>query len=105
MAFRGEFYIAFCEELTPKLTHTFNKMWDQEEMIETLRTSVVALLHKKKSRENMRNYRPISLTCVDYKILSKIMANRMGSTLHLVISERLAGGNTPARGAQLWSAI
>ena len=65
-------------------------------MIESMRTSVVALLHKKKSREDMRNYRPISLTCVDYKILSKTMANRMGSTLHLVISED-QNGFVPSR--------
>ena len=37
----------------------------------TTRTSVISLLHKKNERNLIKNYRPISLTNTDYKILSK----------------------------------
>jgi hypothetical protein len=44
---------------------------------DTRRMSIITLIYKKKSREDTRNYRPISLVCADYKIIAKLLAERM----------------------------
>ena len=44
------------------------------------RTSVVTLLFKGDDRELLKNWRPISLLCTDYKILTKALANRIKKT-------------------------
>ena len=51
----------------------------------TQRTGVITLLHKRGDRLDMKNWRPITLLCVDYKIAAKAIANRLLAVLHLVI--------------------
>lgn len=38
---------------------------------------IITLLYKKGDRNNIKNYRPITLLNNDYKILGKIITNRM----------------------------
>jgi hypothetical protein len=51
----------------------------------TQRTGVITLLHKRGDRLDMKNWRPLTLLCVDYKIAAKAIANRLLAVLHLVI--------------------
>ena len=37
-------------------------------------------------KENLKNWRPVSLLCLDYKILTKILSNRLKPTLEHTIS-------------------
>ena len=41
---------------------------------------------KNDKKENLKNWRPISLLCSDYKILTKILSNRLKPTLEHTIS-------------------
>ncbi|XP_062913064.1 uncharacterized protein LOC134351020, partial [Mobula hypostoma] len=51
-----------------------------------MRKGIITLIYKQKGeREDIRNWRPISLLNVDYKILSKAIANRVRSALGQVI--------------------
>ncbi|CAG2199723.1 unnamed protein product [Mytilus edulis] len=53
-----------------------------------MRAGVLSLIYKKKGdRRILKNYRPISLLQVDYKILARIMANRFKKVLPTIISE------------------
>ena len=54
--------------------------------------SVVSLLYKKGKREDIRNWRPISLLNTDYKILSKILAERLKKVLPYIIHPDQRGG-------------
>ena len=47
--------------------------------------AIITLLYKKGPRENIRNWRPISLLNVDYKILSKVFAERLKKVLPYII--------------------
>jgi hypothetical protein len=51
----------------------------------SMRLSIITLIHKKKSRSDIRNYRPISLLCTDYKIIAKLLAERMKVVLPAII--------------------
>jgi len=42
----------------------------------------ITLLFKKKDREDVRNYRPLTMLNTDYKIYTKILANRLKTVVH-----------------------
>ena len=63
------------------LVRVFN---ESKKMPEAM-TTVVKLIFKKKERELMSNYRPISLLCTDYKLMAKIVTERMKGVLKAVI--------------------
>ncbi len=49
--------------------------------------SVLSLIFKKNDRLFLKNYRPISLTTCDYKILAFVLANRLHRVLDKIISK------------------
>ena len=51
------------------------------------RLSILSLLHKKGERNKIRNYRPISLTNSDYKILAFVLARRLQKVINNLIQE------------------
>ena len=48
--------------------------------------AIINLLPKNDQKENLKNWRPIFLLCSDYKILTKILSNRLKPTLEHAIS-------------------
>ena len=82
----NEFYKMFSKELSAFLITVFNECFDKGTITFSQKISVVALIHKKGSKYDLKNYRPISLTCTDYKILAQILADRMHKILDKVIS-------------------
>ena len=81
-----EFYQFFLATLEDK----FHKM--QDIILNTIgcltdsqRRSVITLLFKKGDPEDLANWRPVSLNCTDYKIISKAIANRLKTVLGTVI--------------------
>ena len=47
---------------------------------------MLTLIFKKGDRQLIKNYRPISITNIDYKIIAKILANRLHTVLPDLIS-------------------
>ena len=41
------------------------------------RNAIISLIYKKGEKDNLKNYRPLSLTNVDYKIFAHILASRL----------------------------
>ena len=56
-------------------------------MTHTQRSSVISLIFKKGSKNELKNYRPISLTNTDYKIIAIIFAKRLQKILSGIINE------------------
>ncbi|CAI5482206.1 unnamed protein product [Closterium sp. Yama58-4] len=50
------------------------------------KSAVTILLHKKGGRDAVENYRPIMLLSFTYKVLARVVADRMKSVLNEVIS-------------------
>ncbi|CAI5463491.1 unnamed protein product [Closterium sp. Yama58-4] len=56
-----------------------------------IKEAVTILLHKKGDRDQLNNYRPISLLNFTYKVLARVVAGRMKTVLHHVISPEQYG--------------
>ncbi|KAL6723479.1 hypothetical protein Aduo_018478 [Ancylostoma duodenale] len=59
----------------------FSSYLQKERIPDQWRTSRTVLLHKKGDREDLRNYRPICLLSVLYKLFTKIILTRISRTL------------------------
>ncbi|GBG85669.1 hypothetical protein CBR_g40401 [Chara braunii] len=76
-----EFFRCCWDALGPPLVEVYNKVLVGECLGAAMTHGVIALMFKKGDKTNVRNYRPIFLLNVDYKILAKTMALRLGKIL------------------------
>ena len=65
----AEFYKSFQKLIIPDLKEVFNNALLKGILPRSMREAIVKLLHKKKDFKNLKNWRPISLLNIDYKIL------------------------------------
>ena len=68
----------------------FNHSHDTGNLPDSLRKSVMSLIYKKDDEDDIRNYRPISLTNIDYRILAFTLAERMQKVLGDIINDQTA---------------
>ena len=59
-----------------------NNCFLQKRMVPSMGEAIVKLIHKKNQRSLLKNWRPISLLNTDYKILSKVLSNRITPILN-----------------------
>ena len=86
-----ELYHTFWHILGSFLIKIYNESFQLEKLCNSQRISVLSLLHKKGDVNLLKNYRPISLTNVDYRILGQVLANRLHKVLPTLISPDQAG--------------
>ncbi|CAI5987372.1 unnamed protein product [Closterium sp. NIES-65] len=55
-------------------------------LLDEIKEAVTILLHKKGDKDQPNNYRPITLLKFTYKVLARVIADRMKAVLHQVIS-------------------
>ena len=83
-----EFYKTFYASLKEDLIEVINYiLFQKQELTESMKKAIVSLIPKNDETENLKNWRPISLLCVDYKIISKCITNRLKPTMNEIISE------------------
>ena len=82
-----EFYIKFCDLLAPHLVDLFNFSLENGSFSPSMQESVTRVIFKKDDPKDLKNWRPISLLNVDYKICSKTLANRLSIVLPSIIHE------------------
>lgn len=66
------------------------QIWKEKEIPEEWRTSVIALIYKKRDQERTENYRGISLLCTAYKAYAEILRDKLEIKVkrRKVLSER-----------------
>ena len=74
----SEWYLTFWNIIGPVLVKVLNTGFSKGEMSSSQRQAVITLLEKEgKDRCQLKNWRPISLLNVDYKIASKVLSARL----------------------------
>ena len=82
----AEFYCTFWPALGSMLVGALNETFDRGELSSLQRQGVITLIEKEgKDNLQIKNYRPITLLNVDYKILSKVLAKRIKEVLGEII--------------------
>ena len=80
-----EFYQAFWPLLGNLLTEVFSESYESGFLPDSQRKAVMTLIYKKGNEDDIANYRPISLTNVDYRIQAFILAQRMQKVMDKII--------------------
>ena len=82
-----EFYVQFWNLISVVLIESFNYAYEKGELSNSQKQAIITLIHKKdKDRLYIDNWRPISLLNVDYKIMSKVIAERVKKVLSSLIN-------------------
>ena len=80
-----EFYVKFWDRLGPYLCRVLYAYYHAGEMCESMKTSNTCVIFKKGDRKNLKNWRPISLLNVNYKICSKVLSLCLSKVLEFII--------------------
>ena len=102
--FPAEFYKRFWTILADDYVDMINYCFSAGRLSATQRSGMITLLHKRGDPLNMKNWRPITLLCVDYKIVATVLANRLLLVLHYVINpDQSCGvsGHNPSENCRL----
>ena len=84
--FTVEFYLTFWPHIGKVLVEVFNEAVDMGVLSTSQKQGVITLIEKEnKNPLYIKNYRPITLLNVDYKILAKVMATRIKDVLNKII--------------------
>ena len=80
------FWQSCWETVKEDLLDMFKEFHEQNSFIKSLNNTFLVLLPKKEGAEDLGDYRPISLLGGLYKLLSKVLANRLKKVIGKVVS-------------------
>ena len=90
--FSCEFYKFFWQDLKIHIFQSFSYSFENNELSVDQRRAILTLLPKSdKDIRLLKNWRPISLLNTDYKILAKLLANRLQKVIPSLVSEDQSG--------------
>ena len=85
--FPVEFYRRFWSSVGPDLVEVLNYCYEHGQLSDSQKQGIIRLLYKKEDPLLLKNWRPISLLNTDYKICTKVLANRLKKVLSVILSE------------------
>lgn len=81
-----EFYLSLWPVIGDVVVGALNEAFCKGELSSSQKQAVITLIHKEgKDPLQIKNYRPISLLNVDYKILTKVLSVKIKTVLHEII--------------------
>ena len=90
--YSGEYFKIFMEELTPLLCRVYNYALSEGDPPGSWADAIISVIHKEnKDPTQCSSYRPISLLCVDLKILTSIVANRIQKCIRKLVKSDQTG--------------
>ena len=87
----AEFYKCFWKDIKDLVINSLNEGFEKNELSETRKQGILILLHKKRDKRLLDNWRPISLLNIDYKIAAKVICKRLQNVITKIISKDQTG--------------
>ena len=87
----GEFYKSYWYLIKEHFVEVISEIFSSNQLADSQYKGIITLLYKNGEREDIKNWRPITLLNVDYKIVSKILANRLKQVLPKIIDSDQKG--------------
>ena len=83
----AEFYQAFRPKLVPFSTELYNNSFLQNNLPKEFKQGIITLIFKNKGiPDEIKNWRPISLLNLDYKILTKVLTMRLKNNISTILN-------------------
>ena len=82
----SDFYKHMWSIVGPIILKSYEEAFINGELSTSHRQSILSLIFKKGDREELKNYRPISLSNYDYKILAFVLSNRLQKVICKLVS-------------------
>ena len=90
--FQVNFFVVFFQRIKKFLFEAYQFALNEGCLHQTARMGIISLILKKdRDLKHLKNWRPIVLLLTEYKILSKVIANRMKSVLKSLIHQDQTG--------------
>ena len=83
----AEFYLKYWDEIKKEFTGVIKEIEESCELCHSQYRGIISLVYKKGDRDDITNWRPITLLNVDYKIIAKLYAERLKVAMPLIIHE------------------
>lgn len=80
-----EFYKKHWQLIKLPFMNMLKESYDKNSLSTSLNQSVITLIFKKGDRGLLKNYRPISLSNYDYKIIAFVLARRLQKVIHNIV--------------------
>ena len=87
----SEFYKTFWPDIEDIYANMVQDCFNNGSFPTSMNTGILTLIHKGDDKDDLKNYRPISLTNCDYKILAFVFAERMQKILSDIINTDQTG--------------
>jgi hypothetical protein len=87
----SEFYKTLWNDIKHLLVDPYNESLVEGELSFSQKQSVLSLILKKGDKQDIKNYRPISLTNCDYKIIAFLLANRLQRVIGKLVNHDQTG--------------
>ena len=81
----SEFYLLYWNTIKAEFMSLLREIFEQKRLSDSQYKGVLTLLHKGGERDNIKNWRPLTLLNCDYKIIAKILAERLKIVLPKLI--------------------
>ena len=85
------FYKFFWPKIKDLVFNSFTSSIERGELSTTQKRGIITVLHKGGDRNNLGNWRPISLLNTDYKLFTKMIALRIQSAMDIIINPEQKG--------------
>lgn len=87
----SEYYKTFWPQIRHLVYNMIIESFEEGEMPDSMKKAVVTLIHKKGNKNRISNYRPISLTNYDYKLIAFVLAERLQSVISDIVDQDQTG--------------
>ena len=82
-----EFYLCFWDDLGDSLLSVLNESFHASSLADSQYEGLLRLIHKKDGKRLPKNWRPISLLNTDYKLVSKVITERLKKVMASIVHQ------------------